>query len=111
MASRNKKCIKIMVKGLEWTVYVQSKAAYVRNHGNDSSGITYISSREIFFNEANYMPYYAFHEILHAFVGSSGTTASSLNADQIEELCAEIISEHYYEIGELQHKITKLVLS
>lgn len=110
MASRKKKYIKILVKGLEWTVYAQSNSSYIRNHGKDSGAITYIPNREMYFNIDHYNPNYAFHELLHAFVASSGTTSSGLDADQMEELCAEIISEHYYELGDLQNKITTLIL-
>jgi hypothetical protein len=97
VAPKNKS-LKITMKGIEWTVYAHSTASYKRRHGSDSHAITYTKDREIFFNKDTLAPDYVRHELLHAFVASSSTNSSSLDVDQMEELCAEIIGEHGVEL-------------
>lgn len=108
--SSKKKSLKISIKGIDWTIFGQSNASYVREHGNDSAAITYPAHREIYFNFSYVTPGYVKHELMHAYVSSSGTNSSKLAADQVEELCAEIIEEHYYEIGDISNKILSFLL-
>jgi hypothetical protein len=108
--STKKKSLKVRIKGLEWTIFGQSNASYVREHGKDSGAITYPQDREIYFNTNHFTPGYVRHELLHAFVSSCGTNSSSLTADQVEELCAEIVEEHYYEIGDIANTIVNFLL-
>lgn len=105
-----KKALKITIKGVEWTIFAQSNTQYIRAHGKDSGAITYLRDREIYFNTGHFTPGYVRHELLHAYVSSSGTTSSNLTADQVEELCAEIVEEHFYEIGGLTDKIVNFLL-
>lgn len=105
-----KKSLVIQIKGLEWQVFSQTNTSYIRQHGKDSGAITYLKEKQIYFNKDHFNPGYIRHELLHAFVSSSGINSSSLDADQIEELCAEIVEEHYFEIGSLTDKITNFIL-
>lgn len=105
-----KKSLKISIKGLEWTIYSQSNMSYVRKHGNDSGAITYLQDREVFFNSGHFNPGYVRHELLHCYIASSGTNSSNLTKDQLEELCCEIVEEHYFEIGALADKIVNFIL-
>lgn len=86
--------IKIKIKGIEWSIFAQTPAAYKRKHGSDSHAITYTKDREIFFNLSTLAPNYLRHEVLHAYVASSSTNSSSLTADQMEELAAELYGDH-----------------
>jgi hypothetical protein len=86
--------LKIKIKGIEWSVFAQTTAAYKRKHGSDSHAITYTKDREIHFNISTLAPDYVRHEVFHAFIASSSTNSSSLSADQMEELAAELYGEH-----------------
>jgi hypothetical protein len=88
------RCIKIKIKGIEWAIYAQTPAAYKRKHGSDSHAITYPKDREIYFNISTLAPDYVRHEVFHAYISSSSTNSSSLTADQMEELAAELYGEH-----------------
>lgn len=105
-----KKSLKILIKGVEWTVYVQPNLSYIRQHGNDSGAITYINDKDIFFNSDHVNTGYIRHELTHAFVASSGINSSSLDQDQFEELFCEIVEEHYHDIGSLTDKIINFIL-
>ena len=86
--------IKIKIKGIEWAIFAQTPSAYKRKHGSDSHAITYTKDREIFFNISTLAPDYVRHEVFHAYIASSSTNSSSLTADQVEELAAELYGEH-----------------
>lgn len=86
--------LKIKIKGIEWAIFAQTPAAYKRKHGSDSHAITYTKDREIFFNISTLAPDYVRHEVFHAYIASSSTNSSSLTADQVEELAAELYGEH-----------------
>jgi len=86
--------IKIKIKGIEWSIFAQTPAAYKRKHGSDSHAITYPKEREIFFNISTLAPDYVRHEVFHAYIASSSTNSSSLTTDQMEELSAELYGEH-----------------
>lgn len=105
-----KKSFKLHIKGLEWTVYGQSNLQYIRAHGKDSAAITYLTDREMYFNVNHFNSEFVRHELLHAYVASSGVTSSSLSADQIEELCCEIFGEHGVEMMGQADKIVNFLL-
>lgn len=107
---KKKPALKEKIKGLEWTFHVQTNSAYTRAHGKDSEAVTYPHSREVYFNISCLSPYAVKHELLHVFVASSSTSSSSLTADQVEELCAEIVGEHGIDIEMLSEKILNYFL-
>lgn len=90
---KNKK-YKTKIKDIEWEFILQTSSAYTRMHGKDSSAITYLNERKVYFNVNGLIPAHVRHELMHVYVASSGTNSSGLNADQIEELCAEIYGDH-----------------
>jgi len=83
-----------IIKGHEWKFYAQSTNAYKRAHGSDSHAITYYKDREVFFQLTSLSPNYVRHELVHCYIASSSINSSSLTADQMEELAAELIGEH-----------------
>ena len=105
-----KKHLTINVKGLDWSIYVQTKSAYTRNHGSDSSAITYPSSREVYFNKYDISIGLIRHELLHVFVSSNNVTSSRLSPAQIEELCCEIVQDHFRDIDMLSEKVLNFAL-
>lgn len=97
--------LKEVIKGHDWTFYAEKNATYRRKHGTDSHAITYTHDKEVFFNLDSLAPDYVRHEVFHAYVGSSSTNSSNLDKDQMEELCAELYSEHGPEMDLLVNKI------
>ena len=107
---KKKAPLKEKIKGYEWTFHAQANATYVRKHGSDSHAITYTHEREIFFNLNSMAPDYIRHEIFHAYVASCSTNSSSLDKDQMEELCAEVYGDHGPEMDALVDKILNYYL-
>lgn len=86
------------IKGMEWKFYAQATSTYNRKHGTDSHAITYTKEKEIYFKLSELSPDYIRHELMHAYVMSCSINSSSLTADQMEEVCAEIFGEHGVEM-------------
>ena len=107
---KKKPPLKEKIKGYEWTFYAQSNATYIRNHGSDSHAITYTHDREIYLNIGSLAPDFVRHEVFHAYVASCSTNSSSLDKDQMEELCAEVYGDHGPEMDMLVDKIINYYL-
>jgi hypothetical protein len=86
--------LKLTFKGVEWTLHMQSDAAYSKMHGKDSDACTYPGDKEAWFARSSMIPSIVRHELLHIYVSSSGINSASLDKDQMEELCAELFEEH-----------------
>jgi hypothetical protein len=86
------------IKGIEWKFYAQASSTYNRKHGTDSHAITYTKDHEIYFKLSELSPDYIRHELMHAYVMCCSINSSSLTADQMEEVCAEIFGEHGAEM-------------
>jgi hypothetical protein len=104
------KAFKHSVKGIEWEFFSQTSNAYVRMHGKDSAGITYPGDREVYFNKKYFTPDYVRHEIMHVFVASTSTSSMLKNADDAEELCAQVYGEHGPEMDLLVDKLLEFFL-
>lgn len=94
-----------LVKGISWDFHLQSSTAYRRAHGKDSGAISYLGDKDVYFDSSQLSPGVVRHEVLHVFVASSGTNSASLDASQMEELCAEIYETHGPEMDLLVDKI------
>ena len=94
-----KNSFKLKIKGIDWTVYLQSDSAYSRSHGTDSSAIMSPEDNEIFFKKSKIRPYLVRHELFHAYISSCNTNSSNLTPDQIEELCVEVYGDHGPEMA------------
>ncbi len=104
------KVFSVKIKGLEWKFYAQSASSYVRKHGKDSHAITYTKDREVFFNINTLAPEYVRHELFHAYVASCSINSSSLDAEQMEEVAAEIYGEHGPEMDLLVDQVLNFFL-
>lgn len=103
------KSLTINIKGINWKIFVQTPSAYKKKHGSDSDAITYTSDREVFFQKGHVKFGTCLHEVWHCYITSSSINSASLTKDQFEELCAEILEEHYFEIGENAKKVMDFV--
>ena len=107
---KKKPPMKLTFKGIEWTFVVQNNATYCRNHDKDSEASTYPFDKEVVFNANYFSPYVVKHELIHVAVASSSTASSNLDAEQIEELCAELYGEHSNELDHIAEKILNYFL-
>lgn len=89
-----RKPFKIVVKGLEWTFYVQLPTTYKRQHGGCSEGITYPETQEVFLNRKFLSPRTVRHELLHVYYASCCVESGHLKKAQVEEVCASIVGHH-----------------
>lgn len=103
--SRKKKHLTVKIKGVDWNIYFQSNAIYVRQHGDDSEAITYPSDREVYFNLRSFDSSYIRHEIIHMYVASCNTESGNLKQDQIEEVIASVYQHHGIEMNNLTVEI------
>lgn len=106
----SKKSIKLNIKGIDWTFFLQSDRVYAREHGKDSDGISYPGDKEVYFRKSSLSPVVVRHELNHCFVASSGASSSDLDSSQMEELCSEIVGEHAIHIVDLADKIIETFL-
>lgn len=103
---RVKKSLVMQIKGIEWTIHLQSHSSYKRKHGSDSDAIMYPDLREIYYSKEMLIPRIVRHELMHAWVESSGIYCSNMKAGQMEELCSVIIGDHG---PELFHQCDKII--
>jgi hypothetical protein len=103
------KHLTLKVKGIEWKVFIQTPAAYKRKHGNDSDAITYPDDKELHFKKDHVRFGTCLHEVWHLFIACSGINSASLTVDQFEEVSAEILEEHYFDIGDTAKKIMDFI--
>jgi hypothetical protein len=106
----SKKVLRLKIKDIEWSFHGQTNASYIRRHGKDSGAITYTDDREVYFNLSQFRPYFVRHELLHVYIASSSSNASSLNKDQVEELCAELYGDHGPEMRLIEDKILEFFM-
>lgn len=103
MAKKNS--ITIEIKGAHYEFILQSPQTYKRNHGSDSSAITYIKEKKVYFKTDDFTPNVVRHELIHVFVAESHTSSANLTEEQLEELFCEIIAESYFLIGQICDRI------
>jgi hypothetical protein len=111
MSAKKLPPIRLSIKGLEWGFHLQNDRAYKKTHGDDSAGIIYPDDKEVYFNKSHLSLNYVIHELLHVYYASCLTNSSNLEPDQVEDNCAEILGEHYFEIGMNAQKIIDYFLN
>lgn len=94
-----RKHLTIMIKDIEWKVFLLNPAYYERREGKDSEGVTYPEAQEIYLNKRFFSPRTIRHELLHAYFSSTNTETAKLDADQAEEVCASIVGNHFDAIA------------
>lgn len=106
-----KRKVKIIIKGIPWTIQILSEKVYSKkvNKGDeDTHGTTYLNSKEIFVSrDCGDLRHYILHELMHAYIGSCCINTTDGEKLDIEELSAEIVASHIYEIAEQCEYILK----
>lgn len=100
-----KRSITIDIKGVPYEFILQSPQTYRRNHGSDSDAITYTKEKKVYFRRDEFTFRVVLHETCHAYYAESHTASSDLTPDQVEEVFCELLSEMYFQIGEVCAKI------
>jgi hypothetical protein len=88
----------LSIKGKDWHIKMLSASTFRKHHSSSSEGATLPSDREMHFDKTCFSHAVFFHECLHALVMESNTGSSDLTADQMEELCCEILYEYHAEM-------------
>lgn len=89
----------LVIKGKDWRVKMLSSSTFAKLHSLSTEGVTLPTKREMHFDKNQFSHNVFFHECLHCLVTESNTGSSDLTAGQMEELCAEILYEHYFDMG------------
>jgi hypothetical protein len=99
------------VKGHDWKFYGQRSSSYVRMHGKDSAGISYPGDKEVYFNLGHLSPENVRHEVMHVYVDSTSTHSMLKDADDAEELCAQLYGEHGPEMDLLVDQLLEFLMN
>jgi hypothetical protein len=91
--------LKIQIKGSDWSFAFLPNAQYSKRFGVDSSAITLLDSRKVFFNKSLIKPGTVRHELLHVLIAECNIESAFLAPAQIEELCASIICDQWNNIN------------
>ena len=65
-----KNSLVVKIKGVEWTVKLQSNAVFARQHGSRIFGVVYPYDREMYFNKSGLTMSILRHELFHALLHS-----------------------------------------
>ena len=92
------------IKGKNWLFILLPDRSFDKQHNSDpeeepASAITIPSIQEVHFRKTDLNPNVVAHELLHVLVQASLVGSASLSPQQVEELCCEIVGEHYAEIA------------
>lgn len=109
MAKR--KHLLVTIKGIEWKVFVQTHASYVRTNGNDSKAIVYPDDREIYFDRSCVTIGLIRHEVFHAFTSSTDTEHSTdMTASDQEELDCTLYGNNKTAMNDIEDRIVDFIL-
>lgn len=84
----------LKIKGKQWKMKLVSDRDYVKQHGDDSAGITFPGKKEVHFNEKVFTLGTILHELAHCYFDSCNNSTSDLTPDQVEEVFCEIIANY-----------------
>lgn len=82
------------VCGKTWTAYFCSTRYINKKYGKDTLAVSECDDKQIYFRAKALSYETAVHELFHSFLWESGARSMKLEADQMEELCAELFSKH-----------------
>lgn len=110
MAKTNNPKLALNIKGKNWSFILLHDRSFDKLHNSnpdegDASAITLSSTHEVHFRKSDLEPSVVAHELLHVLVNASLVGSADLSPAQVEELCAEIVGEHYAEIASWTNQI------
>lgn len=86
--------LKLNILGLVWKIYCHTEESFSRKFGEQDAAFVLPSLCEAHFNQDELSLNIVKHEIFHMYRAGLLTGSASLSADQEEEVCAEMFSEH-----------------
>lgn len=99
--------IDIKILGQKWKVFLFDEDRYIRRLGDDSSGLTNTTTKEIYFNQEELHRDVVIHELTHALKAETCTESANLTADQVEEMFCDLVAKHGDYIIRLGRKLFK----
>ncbi len=100
------KPIKIRIKDIEWQVELLSDLDYEDKHGKDSQGITNKDTKVVNLKKASFSVELIRHELVHVYLSSCCIdSCPTINAEDYEEVFAEIIAYHGEDICKYAKKL------
>ena len=101
----------ITIKGTEWTVKIQTNAAFARQHGVRIFGVVYPYDREIYFNKGHLTLAILRHELYHALLHSLDMEfTDGISPGDMEEICATAYANNKLSLQDAEDRILNFIL-
>lgn len=106
----NKSNLVVIIRGNKWIVRELTSKQFAKLHGYEEEEVDALvdfstKKREIHFVKGKIDVKIIKHELFHAFMRESLTSSADLSPDQVEEVGADIIAEHLFDILKLTEEI------
>lgn len=95
----------VSIKGEDWLIRLRTHKSYIKDHGDDSAGITLYYKRIIDINKSGYTFDVILHELFHAFIRECNAESSDLSTLQMEELCCSLVGNNIFDLLSVAFKI------
>lgn len=101
--------IKFQVLGKKWTLRVMGMRRYMKKNGDDSLAITHVSKRRVDLSPFGCNRDTVMHELVHCYLAEMCTHSATIDADELEEIFAEMLAHRGRELLRLGEKLTRKV--
>lgn len=102
---------KIEILGQKWKVFLHEEEYYVKVYGDNDSGHTTESIKEIHINNSELNLETIVHELVHAFYASLCIRSAHVDVEQQEEILCEMFALHGSKILKLGKDLYKEMCS
>lgn len=100
------KTFNFKVMGNRWVMRVMPNSKYKKKNGKDSLATTHTNKRRIDVKKGDLCFSTIAHELVHAFFSETCAHQADLDADDIEEILAELFSRRGVELLFLAEKLS-----
>lgn len=99
--------VKYYIKDVEWSFLVLDTKEYTKLHP-DTDAVTEVKKHLVTFDAKELSKKLITHELLHVYVKSSCVNSvNNIDAEDMEEICAEILEFHLDDIRKLRDSLWK----
>jgi len=88
-----KKTVEIVypIQSQPWTFHLTPTRSYIKEFGSGSAAICLLNKKQVWFHIEEFTPSTIAHELMHILIDNSPHGSANLDADQVEEVAAEIL--------------------
>lgn len=105
----NQKTFSQEIRGEKWKLILQSDAKFAKDHPDnlDSTAVTLVEDKTIWFKASEFSEYHVNHELVHAKFKYMCLEDADMKPDQMEEIFAKYMGEYGKQHIKLAEKIYK----